>query len=264
MSGGQSAFAAALFDPAAPLPDDVAPVRDAAPVKRFNVYRNNVIASLIDALGRAYPTCKTLVGDPFFAAVADLFVRAHPPSSPLMMLYGAEFPDWIEGFEPAQSVPYLGDIARLERARRESYHAAEAPVVGPEALGAAAGAVGEAGLDRIRLRAHPALRLVRSRFPILSIWAASNGEGDSSEIRPEAQAVIVVRPDETLEMVPSPAGGATFVEAFVAGQTLGDATATASQEVPEFDLARNLGGLLAVGAIESIDYPCANGENGRE
>jgi len=74
---------------------------------------------------------KLLVGEAFFDAVAGHFVRAHPPSSPLMMFYGSEFPVFLEGFEPAKQLPYLPDMARLEHARRLAFHAAFHPVVQP-------------------------------------------------------------------------------------------------------------------------------------
>jgi len=67
-------------------------------------------------------------------SVAGHFVRAHPPSSPLMMFYGSEFPVFLEGFEPAKQLPYLPDMARLEHARRLAFHAADDPILTPDAL----------------------------------------------------------------------------------------------------------------------------------
>jgi hypothetical protein len=37
-----------------------------------------------------------------------------------------DFPDFIEQFEPASSVPYLADVARLEMLRVRAFHAADA------------------------------------------------------------------------------------------------------------------------------------------
>ena len=180
---GQAAFAAAVLDAAAPIPGDVAKIQGRIPEKRFAVYRNNVVVSLISALAAAYPTVKRLVGAQFFDAMAGVYVRAHPPSSPLMIFYGESFPDWVEGFPPAQTVPYLGGVARLERARREAYHAADAEPLSPEAFQAAVGGVAPERLAELRLSPHPSLRLVRSAHPVFSIWADRNGHDDAGPAR---------------------------------------------------------------------------------
>lgn len=53
---------------------------------------------------------------------------------PSLALYGAGFADFVEDFEPAASVVYLADVARLERARLESLHAADAQVLDASVL----------------------------------------------------------------------------------------------------------------------------------
>ena len=56
-----SAFAAALIDPGRETPAVVAGPNGKAVVKRYNVYRNNVTSSLIDALAAIYPAGAPLV-----------------------------------------------------------------------------------------------------------------------------------------------------------------------------------------------------------
>lgn len=84
------------------------------PTARLAVYRNNVVGSLIDALADAFPVAQQLVGVAFFRAMAGVFARQAPPRSRILAHYGEGFAEFIEGFEPARSVPYLADVARLE------------------------------------------------------------------------------------------------------------------------------------------------------
>ena len=63
--------------------------------RRFAVYRNNVAVGLIGALEARYPVSRRIAGDDLFRAMARAFVRAHRPRSPVMIAYGAEFPEFM-------------------------------------------------------------------------------------------------------------------------------------------------------------------------
>src|SRR5512135_568575 len=91
-----AAFAPALLDPACDVPSIVTGPGGRAAAKRFNVYRNNVTVSLIDALAAIYPAVQRITGVDFFRAMARFHIRQTPPASPLLFDYGREFPAFIE------------------------------------------------------------------------------------------------------------------------------------------------------------------------
>ena len=129
-----SNFSKALLDPSVPTPMGLVDPQGRPAGKRFQVYRNNVVVGLIDALRDSFPVIVKLLGDDNFNAIAGVFVRAHPPKSPLMMFYGDAFADFLAGFEPLAHLGYLPDVARLEQALRRAYHAADCPVFDPALL----------------------------------------------------------------------------------------------------------------------------------
>lgn len=51
---------------------------------RLGLYRHHVVATLTDALRATYPVVCRLVGDGFFAYMADRFIAVSPPSSPCL------------------------------------------------------------------------------------------------------------------------------------------------------------------------------------
>jgi hypothetical protein len=243
----QAEFAAALRDPGLGVPEGIVdPDRDPAP-RRFAVYRNNVTTGLVDAIAGAYPAVRRIVGEEFFRAMARGYVAAEPPCSPVLMEYGKTFADFIAGFAPAASLPYLADVARLERAWREAYHAAEAVPLGPADLAG----IGEAEVAGTTVRLHPSLRLIRSRYPVLTVWKMNAGDGPVHPVDFAAggEDALIVRPDAEVTVRAVPPGGAAFVAALEEGRALGQAAAAALDASEAFDLAANLAGLIAAGAI---------------
>jgi len=92
------------------------------------IHRNTVMKGWLDALRANYPTIAQLVGDEWFDACALEYARAHPARSPVLALYGEEFPAFLATFAPAAELPYLPDVARIDRLWVEAHTAAD-PVV---------------------------------------------------------------------------------------------------------------------------------------
>jgi hypothetical protein len=240
----QNAFAAALLDSGLPPPRGVVSHTSQAPVKRFAVYRNNVMVSLIDALEARFPAVKRIVGEEFFRATARVFARAHPPRSPLMMTYGDEFPEFLENFEPAAKIAYLADVARVEAARTRAYHAADAtPLKASDLAGVEAVA-----LAALRFELHPSLEIIASAFPVVTIWAINAGEMAFAAIEDwRGDDALIVRLTFDVEVRRLPAGAAAFLQSPKAGDPLGEAAGIALDCNPEFDLAINLAALVSAG-----------------
>ncbi len=240
----QDSFAAALLDPERAPPAGITDPQGRPAPKRFSVYRNNVASSLTRALEAAFPTVRKLVGDEFFAAMAGVFLRAHPPRARVLMLYGDALPGFLETFAPVAHLGYLPDIARLDQAMRESYHAADsAPLPEAEFQRLVGG-----DMVGLRLRLAPAVRLVRSRWPVQGIWAANAEDGPAPQPGPEA--ALILRPAFDPRPHRLAAGDGRFVQGLVDRQTLGESLDLADAPV---DLPAVLSLLIAGRAIIGVD-----------
>ncbi len=171
-----------------------------------------------------------------------------------MLDYGATFPRFIGTFEPAKRVPYLTDVARLERAWVEAYHAAEAPPIDPAGLAT----IDSQRLPQVRFTLHPSVRVVRSSFPALQIWLMNieGGMPTAVDIFSGGENALVVRPVAEVEVRRVPAGAANFIMGLAAGASVADATTLALDEDSNFDLISVLRDLFAVHAI----VECSAGE----
>lgn len=245
---GQTAFRQALLDPAAPVPEGLAGPGGGPAARRFAVYRNNVAVALTEALEAAFPIVRRIVGEAFFAAMAGVFLRAHPPSSPCLADYGAAMPEFLARFPPVAHLGYLPDVARLENALRRAYHAADAAPVGPGALPPAA------DLAAARVTLAPAVCVIRSAAPLHGIWRF-NTEPDAPKPGAGPEDVLVTRPgfDPRVDLLPP--GGGDFVEALGRGATLAEAGATVAPAVAETVLALLLSRAAVVG-LRAGEPPC--------
>lgn len=219
----QDNFTAALSNEDSPIPDNIT----GSDEKRFNVYRNNVTMSLIEAIEDGFPLVQQLVGGDFFRALAQVYCKQHLPKSPVMLWYGANFGDFLETFPPAQQVPYLADMARLEYAQRLATHAADAPWYKPENLDSTE-------LLEMRVRFHPSLHWLSSPYPLFDLWYRSRHDG-AYPIGESAQDVIIYRPDHTPIIAELPEGGAVFIEALAQEQTFIRAAEAALESNPKSD-----------------------------
>jgi len=249
--GFAAAFAPALIDPACSTPADVVGPRGKAAVKRYNVYRNNVTVSLIDALAAIYSAVQRITGVEFFRAMARVHVRATPPISPLLFEYGRDFPAFIEGFEHARDTPWLADTARIERAWLDAYHAADAPPLSAEGLAA----VPPDRLGGLMFVPHPATRIVRSPFPAVAIFAANRVDGPIRPLRSSAaEDALITRPEMDVTVRHLPPGAAAFLTGLIEGEPLRAAAAAAFAEAPCFDLPASIAGMVEAGVFTSIEF----------
>ncbi|MFV1602465.1 MULTISPECIES: putative DNA-binding domain-containing protein [unclassified Phaeobacter] len=248
MTVSQTEFAHAMMDAGQPVPEGLLDATGQPAGRRFSVYRNNIAVSLTEAMHSAFPLIGKLLGKQNLDGLAGIYLRAHPPSSPLMMHYGAEFPAFLAGMEQLKHLGYLPDAARLDLALRRAYHAADATAVDPARLAALA----PDQLMATRLTLAPAVTLLRSPWPIYDIWRF-NAEQNAPKPRHIAQDVLITRPEFDPIVQELPAGGADWITALIAGATLDEALTAVQADQPDFDLSHPLALLLQGGAIIDLD-----------
>lgn len=249
----QTAFATALRDPALEVPSAVGPRDHCAPLARFNVYRNNTAVSLTEAIADGYPVVRELVGDEFFTAMARTYVDQNVPVSPVLIHYGGSFPDFIDSFEQAAALPFLADVARVEWAWGQAYHAADCVGITAKTLQS----INPEALDEARLELHPSLHLLQSDWPAISIWSAhqiNDPEAQETVLSKLAQSGeygLIVRPEFEVNVELVQPAVWQLLAALRDGASLGAAAGTLKADDIE-DFGGMLGYIFGIGVVAEI------------
>jgi hypothetical protein len=241
-------FAAALTGRVAPPPSAVCCSPPSLRDERWAIYRNNVYVSLIEALADNFPTVVALVGREYFDNVAREFIVNRKPSSPSLLEYGSDFPQFIESFN-AHELPYLADVARLDRCWLASWGAADAQAMQLANLQSFAA---DALLD-CEVEIHPAARLIDSEWPIVSIWHAhQTAEPDLSQLQWHAERALITRPEAEVLVSLLTEDQMQYAQALCSGLTIGVAADSTLKRYPNFDIGAALGLLIDSGMIQRI------------
>jgi hypothetical protein len=246
----QRQFAAAVLHGQPGVEPHIRPGRF-APAQLLQVYRNNLVENLTGALRAIYPVIEKLVGAGFFRYAAHEYLRQHPPRAGNLHVFGDRFADFLATFPPAATLPYLPDVARLEWAWHEAFHAADAAPLDTSRLAS----VPPDRQPQLRFILHPSARVVTSRYPIVRIFEANQDgyAGDPAvDLDAGGETTLVIRRGLDVGVEPLAAGEAEFLAALAAGQSLIQAVDAALAANERFDLDAVLGRHVRRGTL--VDY----------
>jgi hypothetical protein len=227
-------------------------VGDSIPAEaRLRVHRHHVRHSLASALAATFPTVEALVGADFFRGMAGAFVERHLPAQPVLAEYGQGFPRFVAGWEPARSLPYLADVARLDWALNLAWHATD------EGRLAAADLAAEPAerLPLLRLVLSPGTSLLGSPYPVDRIWTASQPGAAAGEVTLDGGIdLLVLRQADDAAFLRLSRGEAAFLAAVEQGATLETAAGQATGTAPDFDLSSVFARLIGLGCFAALQH----------
>lgn len=230
----QDAFAEALLAEA--------PLGRLARAPGFAVYRNTCAQGAVEALRATYATVDCLLGEEGFTAAALAFRAEQPPESPVLARYGAGFPGFLARQPWTSELPYLADVATLDRLWLEAHLA-------PDRLppNAPAG-------PALRLRLHPAARFAWLETPAVTIWLAHRSPSGFDDLEPEwrPEGALFTRRGLAVGLEPIERIEHRMLAAAAAGAEVAAIAAAVAAEAPGADVATLFSRLIARGAL----IPC--------
>ncbi len=236
----QSSFVALLGEP------DQGVVGDMALKRALAVHRNTSALAARQALQDNYPVILALVGADAFEACADAYYQAWPVRDPRLCVYGEHFSEFVAGYGPFSDLPYLTELARLERYWIEVFFAHDTAALG------AADFAANIDLDA-PVALNSAMRLSRFTYPVGQIWLAHQPSAPPralDDIAWEGDRVMITRLSDIVEISLLTAAEFSFLAACVDQETLGVACAAAAAADGECDLSSIIAKMLSAGVFQ--------------
>ena len=219
---------------------DFAAALDGDATGAMAVYRNTIFHGAAEALRANYPVTDQILGTEMFDQVAVDFAAACPPRSPVLALYGEGFAHWIKEQPWAADLPYLPDVARVERLHVRCLFAADAG----EPRGNSAAPAETSPL-------HPGVQFSWLQTPAMSIWLAHQ-QNVGGQIAPEwkAEGALFARPSPfVLHALRIGRAGHRMLSGIRLGEKVSAAMAAASRLYPEEDCPAVFASLVNLGVF---------------
>ncbi|HEY0594184.1 DNA-binding domain-containing protein [Sphingopyxis sp.] len=229
MRDAQAAIAITLLHGPDHLPAGMFAGDTAAVLRGLRVHANTISHARLVALEESFPRTRDYLGEAEFNRQSRAFVEEGGSQGRSLTDIGAAFPEWFAD-------PLAADLARVERAWLESYHAEDAPVLAlPDLAG-----LGEAGLLDLRVKRHPGVRVVALASPAAPLIDAA--------LAPDTTALLVTRPDAEVRLFPLHAAAAAALAMADEFSPLGNVIAHLAELHPEGGTA--IAALIGAGAFE--------------
>jgi hypothetical protein len=206
---------------------------DNVPAERLNIYRNTFVSGVTKALRLSFPAIHRLVGKDFFEGAAAVFIARQPPRAAYLDDYGADFPQFLSFFEPAASLEYLADVARLEWAVNRAIHALDIEPLDLVRLETLA----PEDQARVSFVPHPSIGVLRTDYPVDVIWRGVLAGDDAAlaavDLKSGTVCLLVERRATGVEVSRLDAAAWRFVHALCDGRPLVDVFDACSREQAE-------------------------------
>jgi hypothetical protein len=217
------------------------PSRHQSVEQRLAVYQSAYIARLVECLRELFPVFTAAVGHEEFAAFAVGYVRRYPPASYTLNRLADRFVDYLTETRPAVPSPgwpdFLLELARLEHTLDDVFDGPGQEDWPPLDLSSQRDLSPDA-LLALRFIAAPDVRLLSFRFPINDFYTAAKRGESLPWPAPQATFLAITRRDYIVRRIPLEKGEFQVLQGLLAGRTLADALALATEPLSPGDVQR--------------------------
>ncbi|HVB79234.1 MAG TPA: DNA-binding domain-containing protein [Candidatus Binataceae bacterium] len=161
-------------------------------VERLEIYANAYFYRILDCLKEDFPATLAIVGGDNFHNLVTGYLIEYPPTEPSISYAGRYLAEFLL-HHPMRAMrerwPFIAELARLERALTEVFHAAEAEPLNADAMRS----VAPDDWPTIAMRTHPALAIVDCQWRVDELLRkVETAASETDQPRDAARAAVSV------------------------------------------------------------------------
>lgn len=206
----------------------------------LKAHANTISHARLVALEESFPLTRAELGEAQFNALSHEYVETAEAKASDLAQIGRHFARYLEN---ANADATIGDLARIEWAWLESYHATDAHALHLTTISALA----EPDLLALQVQLHPATRLIVLRAPL----AASLAHLADTVTAPSA--IAVVRPEAEVRLLAIDAPTLRTAQKCLHPTTIGNLLALAGEQGDEADPIGPALTLIGAGALVAME-----------
>jgi hypothetical protein len=186
--------------------------------ERVDLYASMYFYRILDVLKEDFPATLAVLGAERFHNLATGYLIEYPPEHFSISYAGNHLADFIREHPLREKFPFLADLARLERALIEVFHAADATPLDAERMRA----IPPSDWPSLNLKLHPAHQMLQLEWDVGTILKeVERGEKPSPPARADLSLMVWRNHNRVYyraldeaerEQVAAIAGGTTFAE----------------------------------------------------
>jgi len=206
------------------------PQRGIAGETRLAVYAEGYVVRMREALHEVYEAIYQVLGERTFADLASAYAQRYPSHESNLSLVGRHLPEFLTSWPLTQRLPFLPDLAQLEWRVSLAFHATQEHPIDSQLMAS----LSLDAWERTALVFQPSVGFVSSAWPILDLWnaRAQPRSAINIELVSRPQCVLIFRRDLHLHCEAIDAAQTLWLEALLAGATLGAACDRLAQAHP--------------------------------
>jgi len=157
--------------------------------ERVDIYANMYFYRLLEVLKEDFPATAAVLGADNFHNLVTGYLAEYPPTEPSVMYVGCHLAAYLRDHPLRNAAPYIADLARLERALVDVFHAPDAPALEAGQMRA----ISPEDWPALRLRTHPAHAILDLEWRVAAVLEAVEQGKESNEPAHETSWVLVWR-----------------------------------------------------------------------
>lgn len=219
--------------------------------QQLQIYHNNILVSLTEALQSIYPNIQRLLGEDFFKAAANIYIPQNLPHTGSLIEFAGNFAEFLADFEHTKEMLYLVDIAKIDWACHQIYHAKDSPLFDLNKLRN----IPEAEYEQIKFILNPASFILKSAYPVLHIIKICQeivGPEETVNLEEGGDNILIIRKEMEITFDRLSGAEFSFLQAIAEGYLFEKVCDLTLQNDPKFDVNSYLQKCL----IEKIIVDC--------